>query len=467
MVLNRSHVPIKLPIEGYRLAHLEPNFNVKRGEVIDYFWFVFTKLLKSRTFEGGDLNFAPFARSQIGPNWFRQRRVKEEGKTEAQLIVNKHWSNYLAVQVLPIGFPSYKKDRYKIALHSPHFMARQMGFSQAIPAPYSTDPAQQICHFVPHSFKEIKAFLSENLLTRTFYDPIPCCSSNFVTRDFIKWWDAYYRQYNRSLDEMIAGINRKKEQLKENEKVSQEEQATKKRKVEQVATKKTESSKPTSKRTRANPKKPSGNVELPKESNPSAVPSKTTLASEKPRTPESARSVSGHSLAVSSKSKESSNSKDKRMSPEKERIEESTARESVPSLDIIVGEEKSPCGLSSEGYSISNLFKYAERSNPILDEIDQALNNPVGKMNSPLEEQEIIQEVSTPKVPIQAESKVGSEPGISNSVDKSVPQEKEKEDTPIQKARSESLQKILLKSAAEKMLRLMNQPLDMLQKDPY
>ncbi|MED6162502.1 hypothetical protein PIB30_071045, partial [Stylosanthes scabra] len=50
MVLNRAHVKVKLPIEGYRLAHLEPNFNVKGGEVIDYFWFVFTKLLKSRTF---------------------------------------------------------------------------------------------------------------------------------------------------------------------------------------------------------------------------------------------------------------------------------------------------------------------------------------------------------------------------------------------------------------------------------
>ncbi|MED6186783.1 hypothetical protein PIB30_070075 [Stylosanthes scabra] len=151
-------------------------------------------------------------------------------------------------------------------------------------------------------------------------------------------------------------------------------------------------------------------------------------------------------------------------------------------------------------------------------------------MNSPLKEQEIIQEEvsSTPKVPIQAgsnqgiyidpriqfkdkleetrvasvekvkqsmkplpsipvielnggdpdladllqmisESKVGSEPEISNSINKSAPQEKEKEkeDTPIQKARSESLQKILLKSAAEKMIHLMNQPLDMLQKDPY
>ncbi|MED6115279.1 hypothetical protein PIB30_088949 [Stylosanthes scabra] len=438
MVLNRSHVPIKLPIEGYRLAHLELNFNVKGDEVIDHFWFVFTKLLKSRTFEGGDLNFTPFARRQIGPNWFRQRRVKEEGKTEAQLIVDKHWSKYLAVQVLPIGFPSYKKDRYKIVHHSPHFMARQMGFSQAIPAPYSTDPAQQIFHLVPHSFREIKIFLFDNLLTRTFYDPIPCRSRM------------------------------------ESERSSFENH----------------------------------------------------LCSRKTPTPESARSASVNSLDVSSKSKESSNSKDKRASPEKQRTEEPTARESTPSLNVIVGEEQSPRGLSSEGYSISNLSRSAKKSNPILDEIDQALNNPVGKMNSLLEEQEIIQEASTPKVPIQAgsnqgtqidpriqfkekleetrvasvekvkqsmkplpsipvidldggdpdladllqmisESKIGSEPDISNSVNKTIPQEKEKEETPIQKARSEALQKILLKSAAEKMIRFMDQLLDMLQKDPY
>ncbi|MED6212126.1 hypothetical protein PIB30_080282 [Stylosanthes scabra] len=361
MVLNRSHVPIKLPIEGYRLAHLEPNFNIKGKESgsaqfspTSTFFLdcnqevplsTSLKVLEkpvynmslNRTPYGGDLNFAPFARRQIRPNWFHRRRVKEEGKTEAQLIVDKHWSNYIAVQVLPIGFPSYKKDRYKI--------------------------------IQPIKFVTLFPILSKNLLTRTFYDPIPCLSSNFVTRNFIKWWDAYYRQYNRSLDEMIAGINRKKEQLKESEMVAQEEQATQKMKAES-------------------------------ESNQSEIHLKTTSALEKPPTPESARSASGNSLDVSSKSKESSNSKDKRASPEKERIEESTARESVPSLDIIVGEEKSPCGIRSEGYSISNLSKSAERLNPILDEIDQALNNPVGKMNSPLEEREIIQEISTPKVPI-------------------------------------------------------------------
>ncbi|MED6120935.1 hypothetical protein PIB30_025564 [Stylosanthes scabra] len=283
-------------------------------------------------------------------------------------------------------------------------MARQMGFSQAIPAPYSMDSAHQICHFVPHSFKEIKDFLSENLLTRTFYDPIPCHSSNFVTKNFIRWWDAYYKQYNKSLDEKIAEINRRKEQIKANEKAIEEEQAPQKRKAESVITKKPGPSKPVSKRAKANPKKPSINVELPKESNQSEVPSKTTT-SEKPPTPDSARSASGNSVDVSSNSKESSNLREERTSP----IKEVAARESTPSLDIVVGEEQSPRGFSTEGYSMSNLSRSVEKSNPILDEIDQALTDPVEKLNSLLAEQEIIQEDLTPKIPIQAGSNQGTQ----------------------------------------------------------
>ncbi|MED6117464.1 hypothetical protein PIB30_110208, partial [Stylosanthes scabra] len=192
-------------------------------------------------------------------------------------------------------------------------------------------------------------------------------------------------------------------------------------------------------------------------------------------------------------------------------VKESTVRESTPSLDIIVGEEQSLQENSSRGYSISNLSRSLEKSNPTLDEIDQALSNPIGRMNSPLAEREVIQEASTPKVPIQAgsnqgtqvdlriqfkekleetriasvekvkqsmkplplipvidldggdpdladllqiisESKMGNELDISNSVNKTIPQEKKKEETPVQKARSDALQKILLKSAAEKMI---------------
>ncbi|MED6117711.1 hypothetical protein PIB30_112282, partial [Stylosanthes scabra] len=82
-------------------------------------------------------------------------------------------------------------------------------------------------------------------------------------------------------------------------------------------------------------------------------------------------------------------------------IKETAVRESTPSLDIIVGEEQSLRENSSQGYSMSRSM---EKSNPTLDEIDQALSNPIEKMNSPLAEREVIREASTPKVPIQAGS---------------------------------------------------------------
>ncbi|MED6158352.1 hypothetical protein PIB30_031982 [Stylosanthes scabra] len=297
---------------------------------------------------------------------------------------------------------------------------------------------------------------------------------------------------------MIDGINRKKEQMKEGEKLVQEEKTTQKRKVE--------SSKVSSKKAKLTSKNSLENVDLQEGSNSSGVPLKSTSASEKLQTAESAQSVSGDSLNdVSSRSKESSNSNKTKVNsstgqsvyylrknldhrsvltfyqqkaiPDVERIEEPVIPDPNQSLDIILNEEKSPCGLSSEGYSLSPSPKSIEKANLFLKEIDKALDNQVQKINSPIEERDLIQEdtSATPKVPIQpdlddllqviSETKAGSEQGILNSDNKSVQQEKE--DTPIQKARSESLKKVILKSAAEKMIRLINQPLDMLQKDPY
>ncbi|MED6179981.1 hypothetical protein PIB30_006098 [Stylosanthes scabra] len=68
-----------------------------------------------------------------------------------------------------------------------------------------------------------------------------------------------------------------------------------------------------------------------------------------------------------------------------------------------------------------------------------------------------------------SETKVDSEQVVLNSKNKFVQQsvQREKEDTPIQKARTESMKLAILKSAAEKMIQLMNQLLELLQKDAY
>ncbi|MED6162501.1 hypothetical protein PIB30_071044 [Stylosanthes scabra] len=236
---------------------------------------------------------------------------------------------------------------------------------------------------------------------------------------------------------MIAGINRKKEQMKERENLVQEEKTTQKRKVE--------SSKVYSKRAKLTLKKSLENVDL-----------------------------------------------QEKAIPDVERIEEPVIPEPDQSLDIILNEEKSPCGLSSEGYSLSPSPKsIKKKENPFLEEINKALDNQVQKINSPLKERDLIQEdaLATPKVPIQ--------PGLNRriQIDPRI-QFQEK----LEKTRAASVEKVkqsmkplpsipvieigagdselddLLQvisetkvgsEQAEKMIRLMNQPLDMLQKDPY
>ncbi|MED6165813.1 hypothetical protein PIB30_103181 [Stylosanthes scabra] len=202
-------------------------------------------------------------------------------------------------------------------------MARQMDFSQAIPSPYSMEPEKQICQFFPNSSKEVKQFMAENLLTRTFYDPLDCEPSGFVTKGFIKWWDAYYKQYHRTLNDIIKGSTEKTKQLKEAEEAAEKERKRKEaeKEVAEESTKeargekksrkrKPESSKTTSKRAKANPKKTIQTSDIPEESIPSGVNPKSASASVKTRPSESVQSSSEESLKeVSSKSKESTNSK--------------------------------------------------------------------------------------------------------------------------------------------------------------
>ncbi|MED6206291.1 hypothetical protein PIB30_025352 [Stylosanthes scabra] len=552
MKLKKSKVQVKLPIEGFRLAHLKPNFNYKVDESVDLFYYVFTKLLKARTFKDGELNLAPFAARSIGPNWFTQSRLKENDT--AQRIVDEHLANYLAVQVIPCAFPQYKAYQFRVFLHSPHFMARQMGFSQAIPAPYSMDLEKQICQFVPNSSKEIKQFMSDNLLTRTFYDPIDCEPSGFVTRGFIKWWDAYYKQYNRSLDDIVEGATQKINQIKEAEEAAEKEKKEKEKEAEKEKTegaskevqtekktkkRKSESLKMTSKRANQIQKR---QLELlMSESNPSGMNLKLTSISERTLPLESVHSTSGSSSKeVSSQSKESTNSK-----KTKQNVSNTEREEALVNPELIIpnpvqaqkqsqNQEKAQSTQSSEGYSRSPTPVDIETAHA--ENVDKTSNLETTKLSS-LPPIEVFLKVvsSTPYVPIRpgtnrgipidprvqfqerleeaqaenvkkvkqsvrplpsipvidieadddledllkviSETKAGSEHVVSNSENKSVqqsiqpqiqqPSQPEKEDSSIQQATNASMQKTILRSAAKKMIQLIDQPLETLQKDAY
>ncbi|MED6108910.1 hypothetical protein PIB30_028645 [Stylosanthes scabra] len=456
MKLKKSNVQVKLPIEGYRLAHLTPDFKYKGNDNIDLFYHVFTKLLKARSFKDGELNLAPFAKRSIGPNWFTQDRVKLNGN--AQRVVDEHWANYLAVQVIPNSFPQYKASRFRVYLHSPHFMA-------------------------------------QNLLTRTFYDALDCEPSGFVTKGFIKWWDAYYKQYNRTLNDIIKGSTEKTKQLKEAEEAAEKERKRKEAEKEaaegsmkeahgekKARKRKSESSKTTSKRAKANPKKIIQTSDILEESIPSGVNPKSASVSEKTRPSESVHSSSeDSSKEVSSKSKESTNSKKSKQTKQvADDIDDSTDPEYEPlQIDNQAQNQNPPQSEdSSKGYSPSPTQENIDDSDA--QQVKKVSNVETNNPSSSLTNKGILQKVVpfTPNIPIRP----GTNRGI--PIDPRV-QFQER----LEEVRSENVRRVkesvrplpsipiinieaddeledLLKVISETK-ELIDQPLESLQKDAY
>ncbi|MED6203653.1 hypothetical protein PIB30_001351 [Stylosanthes scabra] len=166
---------------------------------------------------------------------------------------------------------------------------------------------------------------------------------------------------------------------------------------------------------------------------------------------------------------------------------------------------------SSKGYSPSPSAEKIEASHA--EHVEETSKPPITKLSSPLTtkkplSKERLEEVraenvervkqsvrplpSIPVIDIEGDdelddllkviskTKAGSEHVVSNSENKSVQQpqtllqppphqspQTEKEDSSIQQVRNASMQKIILKSTAEKMIELINQPLESLQKDAY
>ncbi|MED6196939.1 hypothetical protein PIB30_052016 [Stylosanthes scabra] len=276
--------------------------------------------------------------------------------------------------------------------------------------------------------------MADNLLTQTFYDPIDCELSGFVTRGFIKWWDAYYKQYNRSLDDIVAGVDKKTAEIKEAEKEAAKKEAAGKEKEDlrkETHKRKSESSKTTSKQAKTNPKKETRNSDLPEESNPSGMNPKSASISERTLPTESTHSASNNpSKEVSSHSKESSTSKRIKI-----RILTKNNSTICVRFKSISGQSsrKIQSGSGSSGYSRSPTPTVKEKTKTSNDEIHNATGPNVKKTDLLIKEKEPPQKgiQTTPLIPIQPGTNIGTQ------VDPRVQfQEKLKE------ARAESVEKV-------------------------
>ncbi|MED6143454.1 hypothetical protein PIB30_006406 [Stylosanthes scabra] len=266
-------------------------------------------------------------------------------------------------------------------------MARQMGFSQAIPSPYSMDPKKQICQFVPNSSKEIKQFMAENLLIQTFYDPLDCATEK--------------TNQIKAAQEAPEKERKEKEAEKETAEGSTKETHTEKK----VRKRKSESSKTASKRTKPNPKKTIQTSDIPEESILSGVNLKSASISEKTRPSESIQSSSeGSSREVSSKSKESTNFKKSKQTKQiADNIDKSIdpEYEPLPTDDQVQNQNPPQSEESSKGYSRSPTPENIDGSNA--ENVKKVSNLEVNNPSSTLTNKGILQKVVplTPDIPIQ------------------------------------------------------------------
>ncbi|RYQ99660.1 hypothetical protein Ahy_B07g087628 [Arachis hypogaea] len=178
----------KQHIEGFRLSDYKPNFpNTQSDE--DKFLAVFSLFHSCKDFDNDQLNFTPFLHRNCGPAWLD--RLLFPNTNEENELANRTWANLLLVQVIPIGLPQYRKERFKITLYAPHLTARQLGFSQAIPTPQSRH-SEPFCQITLTSQEDFNTCLLKNKKRRDRFNFLIYERSSFITKSCFEWWATYY-----------------------------------------------------------------------------------------------------------------------------------------------------------------------------------------------------------------------------------------------------------------------------------
>ena len=125
----------------------------------------------------------PFVHRCVRPTCFTRPIISDNPHIQEDNDVI--WSNFLSCQLFSMGFP--RVDTLSIILHVPNYDARQIGFSQAILAPFYLESNLQICDTEASFFKNLKYFFQESEKRRSQYCPIVVDLSNFKTSSFRQW----------------------------------------------------------------------------------------------------------------------------------------------------------------------------------------------------------------------------------------------------------------------------------------
>ena len=126
--------------------------------------------------------FSPFAQRSVGPKWFIRNLISDYSETQAEN--NDIWSNMLCQQIFTCGLPG--SSDLSITLHLPNTIARQMGFSQALPAPISLNSTYRLCDTVLDNLDVISKLVRRNTKFRQHFIPREFRLSYYITQSFVE-----------------------------------------------------------------------------------------------------------------------------------------------------------------------------------------------------------------------------------------------------------------------------------------
>ncbi|RYR09933.1 hypothetical protein Ahy_B05g078377 [Arachis hypogaea] len=99
------------------------------------------------------------------------------------------------------GNPLIQKRTIQSDSTCPHYVARQIDFSQALSAPFPQKD-KALCHIEFKSKENAKNCLDISNKNQSPYSLLSFVYSDFITKSFVEWWNNYYSRYNCSLDEI-------------------------------------------------------------------------------------------------------------------------------------------------------------------------------------------------------------------------------------------------------------------------
>ncbi|MED6225998.1 hypothetical protein PIB30_099069 [Stylosanthes scabra] len=204
-----GELPASSNIEGYFLAKCIPRF-ASANSLTTNFWFMFKKFLEVKNFAYDEkINLGPFSDRSPEKSWYRPVRFEvNHPKERVQQKSNRIWARFLSEQLLPIGFPQHPKERFEVKLHALHFMARQLDFAQATPAPLSMIEIEQAHQLKINSLDSLLAPLSSNEDRKQQFKPFECTPCMMATRAFNVWWTTYYKKFIRPFDAIKSGADK-------------------------------------------------------------------------------------------------------------------------------------------------------------------------------------------------------------------------------------------------------------------